>query len=129
MEKKKKILIVDDEEDTVFLLKMALEEEGYQIFSAYDGKMALEITEKEKPDLILLDIMMPKTDGYSVNLHLKQHQETHDIPVIVITGRGQLRDLFLLNQEAPINDFLEKPFPIKILLEKIEQLLTAETAD
>ncbi|HCJ66272.1 MAG TPA: two-component system response regulator [Elusimicrobia bacterium] len=129
MEKKKKVLVVDDEEDIVYLLQEALEDEGYQTLGAYNGQEALEIVQKEKPDLILLDIMMPKIDGYSLNQQLKKHQETQSIPVIVISGRGQLRDLFLLNQESPIADFLEKPFPVKLLLEKIEQVLTAETAD
>lgn len=125
----KKILIVDDEEDIVYLLQEALKEEGYQTFGAYNGQEALEIIQKEKLDLILLDIMMPKIDGYSLNQQLKKDETTHDLPVIVISGRGQLRELFLLNQEAPIADFLEKPFPVKLLLEKIEQVLTAETAD
>lgn len=127
--RRKRILVVDDEEDIVYLLREALQDEGYQTFGAYNGQEALEIVQKEKPDLILLDIMMPKIDGYSLNQQLKKHQETHNIPVIVISGRGQLRDLFLLNQEAPIADFLEKPFPVKLLLEKIEQVLTAEIAD
>ncbi len=121
--RREKILVVDDEEDIVYLLREALQDEGYQTFGAFNGQEALEIVQKEKPDLILLDIMMPKIDGYSLNQQLKKHQETHDIPVIVISGRGQLRDLFLLNQESPIADFLEKPFPVKLLLEKIEQVL------
>lgn len=123
MGEKKKILVVDDEEDVVYLLREALEDEGYQTFGAQDGQAALEIVKKEKPDLILLDIMMPKMDGYTLNQQLKKDEENHDLPVIVITGRGQLRDLFLLNQEAPIADFIEKPFPVKMLLGKIEQIL------
>lgn len=130
MGEKKKILVVDDEEDVVYLLREALEDEGYQTFGAQDGQAALEIVKKEKPDLILLDIMMPKMDGYTLNQQLKKDEENRDLPVIVITGRGQLRDLFLLNQEAPIADFIEKPFPVKMLLGKIEQILrTADYTD
>jgi len=126
---KKKILIVEDDEDIVFLLKMILEEEGYKVISASDGQMGYDSVLKEKPDLVLLDIMMPKVDGYTLNLHLKQHQETSEIPVIVITGRGHLRELFEVNRQAPIADFLEKPFPTKLLLEKIGQILSVDYAD
>ena len=120
---KRKILIADDEKDIVIILKLALEKEGYAIISAYDGLEALEKVAAEKPDLILLDIMMPKMDGYSVNLKLKENPETAKIPVIVITGRGQLKELVQARQEITILAYLEKPFTVAMLLGKIREAL------
>lgn len=123
MSEKKKILIAEDEEDVVFVIKAALEKAGYEVIPASDGEQALQMISKEKPDLVLLDIMMPKLDGYSVNVQIRSNPETKNIPVIIVTGRGQMREVFELNKEAPINDFLEKPFRISVLVSKIEALL------
>lgn len=115
----KKVLIVEDEKDVAFVIQSALEETGYQAVVALDGALGLEMAGTEKPDLILLDIMIPKIDGYALNVKLKQDPSTHGIPVIVMTGHGHMKELFSLNKEAPVQDFLEKPFPIDTLLEKI----------
>jgi len=120
---KYKILIVDDERDIVVILKMALEKEGYEIIEAFDGIEALEKVKLIKPDLILLDIMMPRMDGHSVNLKLKEHAETAKIPVIIITGRGQLKELIQARQEIAIAAYLEKPFTVSMLLVKIREAL------
>lgn len=120
---KQKILIVDDEHDIILILKMALQKAGYETDEAYDGLQALEKVGSFKPDLILLDIMMPKLDGNSVNLKLKENPETAKIPVIIITGRGQLKDLLELRKEVTIAAYLEKPFTVILLLEKIKEVL------
>jgi len=120
---KHKILIVDDERDIVVILKLALEKEGYDVIEAYDGLEALEKVAQNKPDIILLDIMMPKMDGHSVNLKLKENKETAGIPVIVITGRGQLKELIQSRQEISIVAYLEKPFTVSMLLVKIREAL------
>ena len=120
---KKKILIVDDERDIVIILRLALEKEGFEVSEAYDGVEALQKVALDKPDIILLDIMMPKMDGHSVNLKLKENPETAKIPVIVITGRGQLKELIQAREEITIVAYLEKPFTVSILLEKIREAL------
>ena len=122
-EGKPKVLIADDEPDIVYVLSEVLSDEGYDTITAADGEETLRKAKEYKPDIILLDIMMPKMDGYSVNVQLKSQPETKDIPVIVITGRGQLKELFDMNEKAPIDDFLEKPFPVKELLERMDRLL------
>jgi len=120
---KHKILIVDDEHDIVVILKMALEKEGYEVVEAFDGVEALQKVKETNPDLILLDIMMPKMDGHSVNLKLKENPETAKIPVIVITGRGQLKELVQARKDIEIVAYLEKPFTVSMLLGKIKETL------
>jgi len=124
MDKKvnKKILIVDDEKDIVDIVSMYLEKEGYETIEAYGGIEALEKIISERPDLIVLDIMMPKLDGHSLNIKLKEDPETKNIPVIVITGKGHLREIIMARENVPVVDYLEKPFKLKELLEKIKKV-------
>ncbi|MFH1369034.1 MAG: response regulator [Elusimicrobiota bacterium] len=118
-----KIMIVDDEKDIVFVLKIALEKEGFATDEAYDGIQALEKIGMSKPDLILLDIMMSKLDGHGVNLRLKEDPETAKIPVIVITGKGHLKELLQARDELQVAAYMEKPFTVKALIEKIREIL------
>ena len=118
----KKILIVDDEKDIVEIISMYLKKEEYEPIGAYDGLSALEKITSEKPDLIILDIMMPKLDGHSVNIKLKENPETKDIPVIVITGKGHLREIIMAREDVPVVDYLEKPINIQEHLEKIKNV-------
>ncbi|MDD5687879.1 MAG: response regulator [Elusimicrobia bacterium] len=118
----KKILVVDDERDIVEIISLYLEKDGYQVICAYDGLEALAKIGVEKPDLIVLDIMMPKLDGHSLNIRLKENPETKDIPVIVVTGKGHLREIITARADVTIVDYLEKPFQMKELLEKINNV-------
>lgn len=120
---REKILIAEDEKDIVFIMKTVLEKENYQVSEAFDGQETLEKVEKDKPDLILLDIMMPKVDGITVNRMLKKNPQTKDIPIIVITARGETRKIFQKKNEAKIDVYLEKPFPMELLLQKIKEVL------
>ncbi len=123
-----KILTVDDEKDVLTLMKFILEREGHEIMEAHDGAEALSIMgieppapEKKLPDLIILDIMMPVMDGYTLNSRLQQSDLTSRIPVLVLTAKGQMRDLFEL---APnVGAYLEKPFEPKHLTEMVKKLL------
>lgn len=119
----KKILIVDDERDIVLILKMALEKKGYAVDQAYDGIEALQKVDVSKPDIIILDIMMPRMDGHTVNLHLKSDAATAGIPVIVITGRGRIKELIEIRKELSVAAYLEKPFPVSMLVDKIQEIL------
>jgi len=118
-----KIMIVDDERDIVLVIKMSLEKYGYQTCEAYDGIEALEKIKTEKPDLVLLDLMMPRLDGHSVNLRLKENPETAGIPVIVITGKGHLKELLEIREELSVAAYLEKPFKVTTLIEKVKEIL------
>jgi len=119
----KKILVADDEKDIVFLIKTFLEEKNYQVLEAFDGKQTLKEAREEKPDLILLDIMMPEMNGITVNRQLKTEPQTKNIPIIVITGRGETRKTFRKKTEAKIDVYLEKPFTLELLLRKINEVL------
>jgi len=116
----KKILVVDDEKDIVEIISMYLEREDYEVIGAYDGQEALGKIINEKPDLVILDIMMPKMDGHSLNIKLKENPELKDIPVIVITGKGHLREIIMAREDVTVVDYLEKPFQMNELLEKVK---------
>lgn len=119
----KKILVVDDEKDIVEVISMYLERENYELLAAYDGQEALQKIISQSPDLIVLDIMMPKMDGHSLNIKLKENPETKDIPVIIITGKGHLREIITAREDVTVVDYLEKPFQMNELLKKIKNVL------
>ncbi|PIU83730.1 MAG: two-component system response regulator [Elusimicrobia bacterium CG06_land_8_20_14_3_00_38_11] len=118
----KKILVVDDEKDIVEVISMYLEREDYEPLAAYDGQEALQKIILQQPDLVVLDIMMPKLDGHSLNIKLKENPETKDIPVIVMTGKGHLREIITARKDVTIVDYIEKPFQMNELLEKIKNV-------
>jgi len=118
----KKILLVDDEVGLVEMVKMRLEASGYNIICAYDGQEALEKAKKEKPDLIILDLMLPKMDGYKVCGLLKSDSRYSKIPIIMFTARIQEEDL-VLGKELGADGYITKPFEPKILLGKIKELI------
>lgn len=118
---KKKILIVEDENQMVEMVKMRLEANNYFVLSASDGQEGLEKAKKEHPDLIILDLMLPKMDGYKVCGLLKKDTRYRKIPVIMFTARAQ--EDVSLGKEAGANAYITKPFEPQILLGKIKELL------
>ena len=115
------ILIADDEKDVVELIKFMLERDGNTVTEAFDGAQALKEVGKAKPDLIILDVMMPELDGYSVATKLFEDQETKDIPLIILTAKGKMKDLF---QSLPnVRAYIEKPFEPALLRTKVRELL------
>jgi len=90
----KKILAVDDEKHIVRLVQVNLERQGYEVITAYDGKEALQKVEEERPDLVVLDVMMPYMDGFEVLQNLRRNPSTRDIPVIMLTAKAQDQDVF-----------------------------------
>ena len=88
----KKILIIDDEEDLVYLMKLRLEFQNYQVVPLGESTRSLEVAKEEKPDLILLDVMMPEKNGYEVCKEIKACKETHHIPVILFTAKPQVKE-------------------------------------
>jgi two-component system alkaline phosphatase synthesis response regulator PhoP/two-component system response regulator VicR len=105
----KKILVVDDERPIVRLVQVNLEHAGYEVVAAYDGKEALEKVEQEKPDLIILDVMMPQMDGFEVMQRLQANPKTRDIPVIMLTAKAQDADVFR-GWQSGVTLYLTKPF-------------------
>jgi DNA-binding response OmpR family regulator len=104
-----KILIVDDEPDISDLLQLSLSNQPYDFVVAYNGQQAIEATLKERPDLILLDIMMPDMDGYEVVERLKQSTTSSNIPVIMISAKTAVEDK-VRGMELGIDDYISKPF-------------------
>lgn len=119
---KKRILIVDDEAQMVEMLKMRLEASDYDVIQALDGQAGLEAAKKEKPDLIILDLMLPKIDGFKVCRMLKFDEKYKTIPIIMFTARAQEADK-KIGEEVGADAYITKPFEPQILLGKIKELL------
>ena len=116
-----KILYADDEEDIKLIVKMYLESRGYQVLTAYDGLDAIAQAEAEKPDIILLDLMMPVLDGFEVAKRLKASDATKHIPIIMLSAAQQAESI-KKGIEAGATDYLVKPFEpshLEKLLEKV----------
>jgi DNA-binding response OmpR family regulator len=114
-----KVLIVDDEKNIVSLIVRSLEMEGYQAYCAYNGKEALQMLRKVDPDIVLLDIMLPDIDGYSVMEKIHEHDNTK--PVIFITAQDKLTNR-ILGLELGADDYITKPFNTKELVLKVKVL-------
>ena len=123
MKKNIKIVIVDDDENLRKMLKIRLEAKGYDAIEAESGEYALEIINKEKPDLILLDIAMPDMDGYEVCKLLKENEETKNIPIIFLTGLGGNLENKLQSLMVGGADYIQKPFDGNELLKRIKKIL------
>ncbi len=119
---KKRILLVEDEADMVYALTLQLEAINCEVLSAADGQIGLDMARKEKPDLIILDLMLPKMDGYKICRMLKFDEKYKKIPIIMFTARAQDKDK-KLGQEVGADAYITKPFDSKDLLDKISALL------
>ena len=104
----KKILIVDDEQDIVESLKFVLEVSGYVCYTAFNGEDGLRLAKEIMPDLIILDVMMPKINGYKISRLLKYDNKYKDIPIIMVTARSQLEDK-AIGEETGVNEYITKP--------------------
>ncbi|MEI6631423.1 MAG: response regulator [bacterium] len=119
----KKILVVDDEPDVLKVTGYRLKKAGYEVITASDGQMALEVARENKPDLILLDIRMPILDGPEVCLRIKDDESLKDIPVIFITASsGNIMNKEKVG-ELKAQGFLTKPFEIQELLEIVRSFI------
>jgi DNA-binding response OmpR family regulator len=121
----RKILLVDDEPDFVEMVKMRLEANEYEVRVAYDGNEGYQMALDEKPDLILLDVMMPGMDGFEVLRKLKRNEATKRTPIVMLTAKGETKSLFRA-QEMGIADYLIKPCDSKEMLATVKRLLLAK---
>jgi DNA-binding response OmpR family regulator len=115
--------VVDDEDDILHFLELVLKEKGYDVVTASNGHDALTAAQIEKPDLVLLDIMMPQMDGWEVLKLLRVDDETADIPVAMLSARTEAKDRVQGLQEGAI-DYICKPFALQELLGKIETIFS-----
>ena len=118
----KRVLICDDDPAILRVLQVNLEVEGYETLLAHHGEEALEIANREKPDLIILDIMMPRLDGYQTCERLKGADDTKDIPVVFLSAKAQQSDIEE-GKKYGVADYLTKPFDPDTLVETIERLI------
>ena len=116
------ILIVEDERDVAELLSFNLERAGYQILVAYDGLTGQEIALRERPDLVILDLMLPGKDGFAVFKELRRDTRTAHTPVLMLSARAQTKDR-IRGFEAGADDYLTKPFSPKELVLRVNALM------
>jgi CheY-like chemotaxis protein len=138
MNSKARILVVDDNHSLVRVIEGVLQRQGYEVITAFDGLEGFEKAKKERPALIILDIVMPKMDGYEVCRHLQRNPDTASIPVLMLTVKGQVdevtnpedqRDYYarlrerLAGFDAGALEFLSKPVTAKELVKQVKKLL------
>lgn len=122
MSRKKRILVVDDERDLVELISMNLQRHGYEVLTANDGKIGLELARKQGPDLILLDLMMPGLTGQEVATRLKGDPQTATLPILMLTARGEETDI-IVGLSLGADDYVTKPFSMKVLMARVAAVL------
>lgn len=120
----RKVVCIEDEPEMIDLFKLILTRRGFEVIGANGGRQGLELVKEIKPDLVLIDLMMPDMDGWEVYQNLKANEETQNIPVIVVTAKAQSIDRVLGLHIAKVNDYIAKPFSPTSLLESIEQVLS-----
>ena len=116
------ILVVDDEEDVRNLVKVILEAEGYKIDTASNGEEALDLMSENRFDMIILDVVMPKSDGLELCRKIKGNNTLRDTPIIMFSALGKGIET-MLGDDEKADDYLEKPFEMKTLTEKVGRLL------
>jgi len=122
-EEAKKVLCIEDDPEMIDLIKLILERRGFNFVGAVGGREGLDAIAREKPDLVLLDIMMPDIDGWDVYRQMKSNKEFKDLPVIVVTAKAQSIDKVLGLHIAKVDDYVTKPFGPKELLRSIDKVL------
>ncbi len=115
---KKKVLVVDDSPTAMFMVTTILKREPYELMKARDGQEAIEVAAAQRPDLILMDVVMPRKTGFEACRELKQREDTKSIPVILVTTRGEGENVEA-GFESGCNDYITKPINAQELLAKV----------
>jgi DNA-binding response OmpR family regulator len=116
------ILVADDDPDIRSLVELRLEKSGYDVVAAGDGEQAFATALERAPDVALLDVMMPKLDGYEVTQRLREHEATRHLPIILLTARVQETDI-ARGVEAGADDYVKKPFSTNELRDRVQAVL------
>ena len=127
MARRKKILVVDDERDLVELISLNLTRNGYEVVPAYDGTTGLDAARKHKPDLIIMDVMMPGLSGRDVTMALKQDPDTAHIPILMLTAKTEETDI-IVGLSMGADDYVTKPFSMKVLMARVAAVLRRKAA-
>ncbi|MBM3184051.1 MAG: response regulator, partial [Chlamydiae bacterium] len=128
MTQKKRILLIEDEEDIAALIKLQAEISGYRLHVEVDGINGYRAIEREKPDLVILDIMLPGENGLDVCRKMKSSADLKNIPVLILSARGEELDV-VLGLELGADDYVPKPFSPKILFSRIKAVLRRSVKD
>ena len=118
-----KVVCIEDEIEMIDLLKLVIERHGHTFFSAEGGREGLDLIERVRPDVILLDLMMPEMDGQEVYRQLKRSDSTRDIPIVIVTARAQSIDRALWMHIVKVDDYVTKPFSPSELIERIDRVI------
>jgi DNA-binding response OmpR family regulator len=124
MDNRKRVVCIEDEPAMIDLIRLILTRKGYEVFGAMGGREGLEAIQNHKPDIVLLDLMMPDMDGWEVYQKMKANDATKNIPVIVVTAKAQSIDKVLGLHIAKVDDYITKPFGPQELVDSIEKVLT-----
>jgi two-component system phosphate regulon response regulator PhoB len=122
------ILVVDDEKDIVDLMRYNLVQAGFRVVSAFDGQQALEVARRERPDLVVLDLMLPTLPGTEVARLLRQEEKTRSIPIVMLTARGSEVDR-IVGFELGADDYVVKPFSPRELVLRVQAILRRDVRD
>jgi DNA-binding response OmpR family regulator len=123
MADKRRVLCIEDEPEMIDLIRLILERKGFEVLGAVGGQEGLDVVRREKPDLVLLDLMMPDVDGWEVYRQMKADEELQHIPVVVVTAKAQSIDKVLGLHIAKVDDYVTKPFGPGDLVESVERVL------
>jgi two-component system response regulator VicR len=118
-----RVVCIEDEPEMIDLVRLILGRKGFEVIGANGGVEGLEIVKAEKPDIILLDLMMPDMDGWEVYQQIKADENLRGIPVVVVTAKAQSIDKVLGLHIAKVDDYITKPFGPQELLESVEKIL------
>ena len=121
------LLVVEDERDLLEVLRFSLSREGFSVTTATNGEDAIRLVREKRPDLVVLDLMLPTIDGLSVCRALRSHKQTRDLPVVMLTAKGEESDI-VKGLEAGADDYVTKPFNPKVLLARINAVLRRSEA-
>lgn len=119
----KRVVCIEDEPEMIDLVRLILGRKGFEVIGANGGVEGLEAVRREKPDLVLLDLMMPDMDGWEVYQQIKADEELRHIPVVVVTAKAQSIDKVLGLHIAKVDDYITKPFGPQELLESVSKIL------
>lgn len=118
-----RVVCIEDEPEMIDLVRLILGRKGFEVIGADGGVEGLQTVKREKPDLVLLDLMMPDMDGWEVYQQIKADEELRGIPIVVVTAKAQSIDKVLGLHIAKVDDYITKPFGPQELLESVEKLL------
>jgi two-component system response regulator VicR len=119
----KRVVCIEDEPEMIDLVRLILGRRGFDVTGANGGLEGLETVQREKPDLVLLDLMMPDMDGWEVYQRIKSDEDLREIPIVVVTAKAQSIDKVLGLHIAKVDDYITKPFGPQELLESVEKIL------